>query len=144
MSKIALETVIEALRKSQVNPDAQDKVVKYIEKAIEEEKDNRQSVPRQKAEFGVILLDENKELKTNNISALIYELPALGNHNEVLDNVKKAIKDFNLNTKKGQKSPVKSISEAFQVVKPKIFKQNGGLKRKTKEPVRVIISDNKI
>ena len=138
--KIDIENVIEALKISKVNPDDQDKVVKYLEKVIEEEKQDRaeNKVKKAKPELGVILLDNSGEIKNDSISALIYEAPPNSNHNETLDKIKKAAAEFN-NTKKGQKQPVKTFSDAFATVKPKQFKTQN-LKKKVKHPVICLVT----
>jgi len=143
MSKIDISALPDILTEEGVEPQTQTKILEHIQKLIEEEKENKERVTRPKAQLGVILIDENNELKNDNIGALIYEIPADGKHDDVLSNIRKSVTEFN-NTKKGQKSPIKSFTEAFQVVKPKIFKNNGGVKKRTKEITRCLVSNNKV
>lgn len=145
MSKIALENVQTVLAELKIEPDKQDKILQELQKIIEDEKQDRaeNKIKRDKPELGVILIDELNELKIDNISALVYELPANSDHGLVMDNLSKAVKEFN-NTKKGQKAPIKSVTEIFQFIKPKILKNNGNIKKKCKEPVRCLKTSNKV
>ena len=144
MSKISLETVAEILNEEGVDKNKQAKIIEHLQEILKAEKEEKDSekLPRQKNELGVILLNDNDEIKTDNISALVYEIPSSENHDSVLDKIKKATAEFN-NTKKGQKHPVKSFSEAFQVVKPKQFKAQN-MKKRTKSIVRCLITADKI
>jgi len=144
MTKINIEDIQEALKIANVTPDQQDKVIEHLQQVAAEEKKEKEEnkLPRQKTEFGVILIDELGEIKTDNVSALIYQIPDDVEHDSVLERVQKSIQEHN-QTKKGIKTPVKSVTEAFNAVKPKTFK-NHGLTRKTKEIVRCIKSNNKI
>jgi hypothetical protein len=142
MSKISLEQLQDVLTESKIEPEKQKEILENLQQIIKEEKENKDVVPRQKSQLGVILLDEKGELRNDNIGALIYEISATQNHDDVMANVRKSATEFN-NTKKGQKNPIKSVSEVFAHVKPKILKANG-LKRKTKEIVRCLVSNNKI
>ena len=144
MTKLSLDDIQEAIKLANVTPDQQDKILQHLQQVAAEEKKEKEEnkLPRQKKEFGVILIDELNEIKTDNISALVYEIPDNVEHDSVIERLTKAIKEHN-QTKKGLKTPVKSVSEAFNVIKPKIFKTQG-LTRKTKEPVRCLKSNNKI
>lgn len=144
MSKISLDTLNEVLQEEGVEPAKQAKIIEHLKEIIKAEKEEKESekLPRQKSQLGVILIDENQEIKTNNIAALIYEIPESSDHDSVMDNLKKAVIEFN-NTKKGLKFPVKSVTDAFLTIKPKILKGHF-LKKKTKEIVRCLISRNTI
>lgn len=144
MSKISIEQLQDVLTESKIPAPKQEEILEHIQDLIKKEKEEKDSnkIPRQKSQLGVILIDELGEIKTDNVAALIYEIPASSNHDDVFSNLRKSITEFN-NTKKGQKQPVKSVTDAFLTIKPKILKQNG-LKKKVKEIVRCLISNNKI
>jgi hypothetical protein len=144
MSKIDISKLPDILTEEGVDKSKQEKILEHIQEILKAEKEEKEEnkLPRQKSQLGVILIDELNEIKTNNIAALIYEIPQSSNHDSVMDNLKKAAAEFN-NTKKGLKSPVKSVTDAFLTIKPKILKGHS-LKKKTKEIVRCLISSNKI
>ena len=144
MIKLNIEDVQEAIKLANVTPDQQDKILQHLQQVAAEEKKEKEEnkLPRQKKEFGVILLDELGEIPTTNISALVYEIPDNVEHDSVIERLAKAVGEHN-QTKKGMKTPVKSVSEAFAAIKPKLLKAQG-LTRKTKEPVRCLKSNNKI
>lgn len=142
MSKISVEKLQDILTESQIPAQKQEEILHQIEEVIKAEKEEKEEnkLPRQKSQLGVILIDENQEIKTDNVAALIYEIGANESHDNVFDNLKKAAVEFN-NTKKGLKSPVKSVTDVFLTIKPKILKGHS-LKKKTKEIVRCLISRN--
>jgi len=144
MSKISVEKLQDILTESKIPTEKQEEILQQIQEALKAEKEEKEEnkVPRQKSQLGVILIDENKQILTDNVAALIYEIPQSSNHDSVMDNLKKAAAEFN-NTKKGLKQPVKSVTDAFLTIKPKILKGHS-LKKKTKEIVRCLISNNKI
>ncbi len=59
-----------------------------------------------------------------------------------MDRLNTVIKNFNL-TKKGQKNPVTSVLDAFQVIAPKLFKAEG-LIRKSKDLIHITKINGKI
>jgi hypothetical protein len=142
MPKISLEEVQSALQASKVEPKQQEDILKYLNQVvqeIQEEKENNKE-PKIKKDWGVILIDEMNEIKTDNISALVYQIPTGDDHNLVLNKIKAAIHDFNA---QDQKNPITSISQAFCYIKPKLLKEKGVF-RKTKELTTVIKTSNKL
>lgn len=146
MSKISLDTIAEVLGEEGVDKSKQEKILEHLKDILEKEKEERSEnkVKKAKPQLGVILVDEAGEYVSDNIGALIYEIGANDKHNDVLANLTKAAKEFNANTKSGQKNPIKSVTEVFAHVKPKILKANGNIKKRTKEIVRCLVSNNKI
>jgi hypothetical protein len=144
MSKLSISEIQEAMARAKVEPKQQEEVINHLQEVIKEiqEEKHQNPTPKLKNKFGVIILDELGEIKVDNIAALIYQIQEDADYNSVPDRISAAIKQFNL-TKKGQKHPVKSISEAFGVVAPKLWKAEGIL-RKTKEIVPVMKTLNKV
>jgi len=143
--KLGISEIQEAMARSNVDPKQQEEVINHLQeviKELEEEKDQQNPTPKVKNKFGVIVLDQLGEIKTENLAALIYQIPENEPYDSVPDRIRAAVKNFNL-TKKGQKHPVSSVTEAFQAIAPKILKAEG-LLRKTKELVPVLKSSNKI
>lgn len=142
--KLGITEIQEALARAEVQPDQQEKVLNHLQEVIKEleaEKEQQNPAPKIKNEFGVIILDENGEIKIDT-AALLYQIPCGEDHNTVFDRLRAAVKEFNL-TKKGQKNPITSVLDAFHTIAPKIFKSNG-LIRKSKDLVRVIKTNGKI
>ncbi len=144
MSKISIEDVQSALQAIKVDPKQQEAVLKYLNQVvqeIQEEKENNKE-PKVKKEFGVLIIDELGEVKTDNISALVYQINVGDDHNEVPNKIRAAVNEFN-ETEKGKKDPIKSISQAFCYIAPKYFKKYN-LVKKTKELCFIIKSNNKL
>jgi 4-aminobutyrate aminotransferase-like enzyme len=144
MPKLTIAEVQEALARSNVEPKQQESVLNHLQeviKELEDEKEQQNPTVKVKNEFGVIILDENGDIKVDT-AALIYQIKVGEDHGTVFQRIRDAVKEFNL-TKKGLKHPVKSVTEAFQAIAPKIFK-NQGIIRKTKEITRVLKTNNKI
>lgn len=142
MTKLDIADIREALKISKIEPQKQQDVLNYLEgviKNIEDHKDNN-GIVKVKNEFGIIILDEMGEIKQD-LAGLIYQIKVGDSHDDVNQKISNAIKEFN-QTKKGIKNPIKSVTEAFKYISPKIWKNNGIL-RKTKEITRVIKSLNK-
>jgi hypothetical protein len=144
MARLTISEIQEALARAKVEPAKQEEVINHLQdvlKELSDEKEQQNPTPKVKNQFGVIILDENNEIKSD-LAALIYQIKADEDHNTVFDRIRTAVKEFN-QTKKGQKNPIKSITEAFQYIAPKIFKNNG-IVRKSKDIIRVLKSNNKI
>lgn len=141
--KLTISEVQEALARSNVEPKQQESVINHLQDVLKEldEEKHQNPTPKEKNEFGVIILDENGDIKVDT-AALIYQIEVGQDHNTVPDRIRAVVKEFN-STKKGLKNPIKSVTEAFQYIAPKLFKNNGII-RKTKEITRVLKSNNKI
>ena len=142
--KITLQEVSEALARAGVTGKPAELTINHLQeviKELEEEKDQQNPTPKVKNEFGVLILDEHGDIKVDT-AALIYQIKSGESHDTILDRIRAVVKEFN-QTKKGLKAPIKSVTEAFQYIAPKIFKANGVI-RKTKEITRVTKTNNKI
>lgn len=143
--KITIAEVQEALARAKVPAKEAGLTIEHLQKVVEEleqEKEQQNPTPKVKNKFGVIILDELGDIKSDNLSALVYQIAEDQDYNTVPARVNAIVKSFNL-TKKGQKHPVNSVTEAFQAIAPKIFKAEGII-RKTKEIIPVLKTNNKI
>lgn len=143
-NKISLDEIQAALQVAEVDPDKQDKVLNRLQeviKELQEEKDNHK-LPRTKNEFGVILYDANNELAGKEFAASIYQIKEGEDHGAVLSKISEAVKEQNESAKK-KNNLIDSIGAAFENLKRKFIKEKG-VNLKTKIPVRVTISTNKL
>ncbi len=150
MSKIAIEDVQAALEETKVEPETQEKVLEQLKKVIEEEKEHRahNKGAKTKTEFGVILYDANGELKGKEFTASIYSVKEGFDHGTVLTKISEASRAQNEAKSKAKrkskgKTAIETIGEAFSALKRKFIKEKE-VNLKTKEPVRVTITDNKL
>lgn len=98
--------------------------------------------PRIKQQFVVLVSDPNNTINNVDLTGWVLQIPENESPVTVVDRIKKAAYNFNASNK-GQKHPVKTIGEAIESVKTKFHKAYD-LKIKTKEPVLVILTDNKL
>ena len=120
--KLAPETVTEITRELQA----------VAEELKQEKQDNKE--PKAKNQFCIISL--------NGETAYVLQMPEAEDQATLLQKISTAARDFN-ETKKGKKQPVLSMSDAIESLKRKFTKSNG-FHIKTKEPIFIIKSDNKL
>lgn len=142
MSKISIEDLQDVLTESGVEAQKQKKILELAQKAIEEEKQQKadSSVPKSKNEYGVVLYAP--DLVGKEYTASIYQIKVGDDHSTVLRRVSEAVNSQNL-TAKRKKTVIDTMGLAFQKLKRKFIKEKE-INIKTKTPVRVLVSDNKL
>jgi hypothetical protein len=142
MSKISIEEVESVLRQQNVDAKIVNTVIGHLNEVIQEEKENRTTVPKQKNEFLIILSDPNKELVGKDYVGYVVQMKQGDDAGLVLDKIKAAAHDTNA-AKKRKKSMLTTMADAFHGIKRAFLKPKNIL-IKTKEPVRVLITDGKL
>lgn len=142
MSKISIDELKTALQASDIEPEKQQKVLEELQQIIEDNKSHNPPAPKLKNEFGVVLFDANHELIGKEFTACVYTVKEGTDHGLVMPKIFEAVKAQNESAKK-KKNIIKSVGEAFAHLK-RAFIKPSGIMLKTKEPVRVLISDNSI
>lgn len=147
MSKVSLDIVSEILAKQVKNPDLVDSVLNELNKIVAEEKqereDNKGPKPA-KNEYCIILMDETGELEGKVSAGYVVQYKAGDDAGAVLSKLKEAVSEQNSGMKKFIKNPIKSMTDALANLKRKYLKGNKNLLIKTAEPVRVLLSNNKL
>lgn len=142
-NKVEVEVVAEILHNNQLPPEVQKRILEEILNALKvEEEAAEEKVPTEKKQWSVIVSDPEGQLNGMDLVAWVVQIPESESTATVKDRVYRAAYDFNV-TKRGRLLPVKAVGEAFENISSKFFKEVG-LVVKTKEPVLVIITDNKI
>lgn len=139
---IKIEEVESVLRNKNIPANVIIQVVNELEAVAEENKAEKSAEPKQKNEYGVILLDPNNVVRDNNLTALVVQYPHGENPNTILDRLYAATYAQNAAGKR-KKYNIQTVGEAARSVKRKFYKENR-LMIKTKEPVLVVKSDNNI
>ena len=144
MSKIALENVQTVLAELKIEPDKQDKILQELQKIIEDEKNERaeNKAPKSKNEFGVILYDANNELAGKEFTASVFQVKQGFDFNTVLSKISTAARNQNVAAKR-KKNVIETIGDACMYLKRKFTKEQE-VNIKTKEPIRVLISSNRL
>jgi hypothetical protein len=106
------------------------------EDTVESEEDG---TPKPKFQ-NVILVSDPKGIINDDLVGWILQMPEDEDLQDITENLKKAAYNFNA-SKKGNKYPVTSIGLAIEAV-PNKFLKPYNIKRKTKEPVFIVTTDN--
>lgn len=138
--KISIEEVEEALRKVGVSADLAGKTLKHLQEVVEEEKENRDTTPKQKNEFLVVLLDPEDKLKGQELTAWVIQQKQGDDAGLALDKIRQAAHDTNA-AKKRKKNVIKTLTDAFRGIK-RAFLKSRNILIKTKHPVRVLITND--
>lgn len=141
MSKISIEEVEATLLRQKIDPKVVVSVVKELTDVIQEEKDNKVEVPKQKNEFLFVLNDPADEFKGKDLTGWVVQMKQGDDAGQVLGKIKDAALDTN-EAKKRKKGLLTNFADAFYGVK-RIFLKPKNILIKTKEPVRVLITNGK-
>lgn len=126
--KYSMDDIISACKQTAMTNDELDKVIQYLETVAQEEAGDKQ--PRIKRK---VLVVQGGEEKTEGFDGYAWVLKAPQDlETTLMSEIEKVIVAFN-ETKKGQKTPVQTIPQAFEYVPKKLFK-DFGLDLLTKEP----------
>jgi hypothetical protein len=142
MSKIDISKLPDILTEEGVDKNKQEKILEHIQEILKAEKEEKEEnkTPKAKNEFGVVLFAP--ELVGKEYTACIYQIKDGDDHSTVLKRISEACHDQN-SSKKSKKKLIDSIGGAFQNLKRKWVKEKN-INFKTKESVRVLITDNKL
>ncbi len=141
-NRVSLEVLRDVLTEEGVETTKQQKILDHLQEILDEEKKDKESekVPKSKNEFGVVLFVS--DLVSKEYTACIYQVKEGYDKSTVLKNISDAAKNQNDAAKK-KKNIITTMGEAFQYLKRKWVKEQG-ISLKTKTPIEVIISDNKL
>lgn len=145
MSKISIDEVQSVLLKQSIPKEQVVAVVKELSQIVQEEAAQRQASaePKTKNEYTIVLSDPNNDLAGKEFTGWAIQIKAGEDAGTILTRVANATKSYNVNTRAGKKNPIKTFGEALMHVKRKFFKEQDILV-KTKEPVRIVVTDNKL
>lgn len=142
--KLSLEDIQSALAEAKIPDTQQNLVIDHLQEVIRELEAEKiaTKLPSQKNEFGVIIYDKDNVLKGNDFTATVYTIPQGEDHGQVLRKISEAARDQNEAAKR-KKTLIESLGEACESLKRKFIKAKN-VNLKSKVPVRVLVSDNKL
>jgi hypothetical protein len=147
--KASIETVHEVLTNEHLEPDQINKILKQIEEqaAAEAEAAKAERGPTQKKQFVIILSDPSGFIlgsfdKVFDLVGWVAQIPEDDDTATTMDRLTRAAYEYNT-SKKGRKYPVKTIGEACEAVGARFLKEQG-IAVKTKMPIQIVVTDNKI
>jgi hypothetical protein len=144
MTKVSIEAVLEGLKRAGVAAKEVGVTLNYLEKVAQEEQAQKdaEKLPTQKNEYGVILFDVDGVISGKDFSAVVYQIPQGDDHGLVLGKISESIRE-QMAAAKRKKFTIDTLGAAIQSLKRKFIKDKN-VNLKTKNPVRVLISNNKL
>lgn len=144
MSKISIEDVTAALQETKIPKESQGQILNRLQQIIAEEQAIKEEnkLPKQKNEFGVILFDPEGLVAGKEFTAAVYQIPQGDDHSLVLGKIAQAAGEQNAAAKR-KKFQFDTLGSAIQGIKRKFIKEKN-VNLKTKNPVTVLISNNKL
>jgi hypothetical protein len=141
MSKISIEDVQDALLKQNIDKQVVATVIKDLTEVVQEEKENRDTTPKQKNEFLIVISDPVAHISSLScdFTGWVVQMKQGDDACLVLDKIRAAAHDTNA-AKKRKKNIIKNMTEAFAGIK-RSFLKSKNVMIKTKHPVRVLITN---
>jgi hypothetical protein len=130
---------VELLLKEKGVPEKQtQEIISQLQAIVEEEKALKEPKTKSKNQFFGIATGDT----INDSPVFIVQAKEEMQHTEILPKITDAVKEYNQG-KKGQKTPIKTIGEAFEHCTKKFFTSRG-INPKTKEPIIIVQTTNDI
>lgn len=143
MSKIEVAQVADILRKSQLEPAAMRRILEAINKITEEAAAAEEEKPAPvKKQFVILVSDPEGHIPVAELAGWVLQIPEEASPLSLQERINKAAADFNA-TRRGRKLPVETVDEALESVPAKNFTEVE-MWVKTKQPVLVLTTDNKL
>lgn len=145
MPKIDIGEVPPVLQALKVDNTIVGEAIAALEKVIKELKDSKDSKDKRKNdknEHVIILSDPEGKLDGLELTGWVTVVKEGTDVGTVVEKIVAGIREFN-GTKRGQKNPILTIGEGIAHVTRKFF-TNQKVQVKTKEPVRVILTNNRL
>lgn len=145
MAKVDLELVkLVAQRQPDLSAEQIARLIEDLSFEARAADDAEEKTPAVKKQFVVIVSDPHGEIAAlgKDFTGWVVQIPEDDNPAVALERLHNGAYDFN-RTPKGRRLPLKTVAEACEFGSAKIFKEHK-VWVKTKEPVPVVLSDNKI
>ena len=146
MAKVELDALKKLLEKNEVAVVKRNQILKDIQLLLEQEAlDKEMSPPAVKKEFLVLVSDPKKALAAaypEGVVGWVVQIPEGEDAGQTVPRILQSAYNHNA-TPAGSKFPVETVGEALESVGPKIFTEQNVFV-KTKVPVRVLTTDNRL
>lgn len=145
--KVDIADVEHILTKYKLDTKLVEKIVDDAKQAAEDAKPDAGGAagPKAKYKYLIVASDPTGTLTATleNVPMWVFKVKEDEKHTDVLPRFFKGVYDFNARSRKGRKNPIKSVGDGIQAVGSKHFKPEKS-PIVTKEPVIVLVTDNKI
>ena len=141
--KFSTEDITLALRAVKAEPDVIDQAIRKLLETAEETKEEK--TPRPKKQIVGILLKQTEALPEAGCERQIFcvQIDMDADHNQIVPNIISAVAESNAAPKKKKGIPIKTLTDAFLLLKPKFCKEKA-LKILTREPVIIVEAEDEI
>lgn len=133
--KIDISTVAEVIKRHKIEPATLREIIEELSEAAQPETET-EPVPRQKTQYVAVSIPATSQ-------AWIFQIPESAGPHTIVDRINRAAHDFNA-SKKGRLLPVRNLAEAIESVPRRYWKEADGTVVKTKLPVALIDTTNKL
>lgn len=140
--KVDTELVKLILQRNLDDPTAITQVMEDINDELKAQADLEDKPPAVKKQYVMLVADPEGHLKDKDFVGWVIQIPEETNILETVTRLTHGAYEF-MQTPKGRRLPVQTIGEACEHVPVRIFKEQQVWVR-TKEPVLIITTDNKI
>jgi len=138
--KVEIELLKKVLQRNELDVRQVSQIIEDINKELE--KEDEPKGPMVKKEFAILVSDPEDKLKGVDLTGWALQIPEGESPKMATEKIIRAAYEFNA-TPKGRRFPVETIGEACETVTARHFKEQG-VWVKTKEPVLLVRTDNKI
>lgn len=145
--KIDIDLVEHILSKYKIDQKTTESIIEDARAEAEAAKADAGGDGQKKSKFKYVIVaadaDGSAKVVLERTPFWVFKVKDEENHTDVLPRFFKGVYNFNANSRKGKKNPIKSVGDGIQAVGTKYFKPEKS-PILTKEPVIVIVTDNKI
>jgi len=138
--KVELEMLKRILQRNELDVRQVSQILEDISQELEKEEEPKP--PPVKKQFSILVSDPEGKLEGLDLTGWVLQIPEEESPALVSEKIFRAAYEFNASPK-GRRFPVETIGEACEAVTARFFKEQGAWV-KTKEPVLLVRTDNKI
>lgn len=138
---IKLEDIHAVLKEQKIPTETIGIIIKELNELEEEKRADKESTPKAKNQNVLVLFDPTDSLKGKQFTGAILQIEDGKEPSNAIERLKNSAADYN-NTKKGRRAPASSLAAALSI--PRKFTKIQNVHVKSKEPLEVVITDNKI
>jgi len=142
MAKVDIELVKMILQRREIDTRQVASIINEIQEEVRIQSETDEKPPAVKKQFVILVSDPAGELNGKDFTGWVLQIPEEDSPYVTEERLTRAAYDFNVSPK-GRRFPVKTIAESCEVVSAKFHKEHK-VWVKTKEPVLVCLTNNKI
>ena len=148
MSKVSIDDVAQALVEAKVELSLQHKIIESLSAAVQEKAAQKEEAPKAgKRQYVIVVSDPSGRVAAiGDLAGWVFQIDATRPAAGILDDVRRVGVTYNETSRKGKENPVKSVGEAVDSIERRFWVAQDGSRVlvKTKIPVQVVVTDNRL